>query len=116
MMETITNAVLSFFELAEAEGRSLKDASVAVFSRMLMLFFGGALLFVAAVIGGWAAYMYLEVFIGSLGAAATVACVFALTGIILMAGGRHKPEKVHEPKHAEEKAIVPADGGGKVGK
>ena len=40
-MNRITNAVLSFFELVEAEGRELRTQAEIMAKRVLLLFFGG---------------------------------------------------------------------------
>ena len=53
-MNRITNAVLSFFELVEAEGRELRAQTEIMAKRVLLLFFGGLLLFAAALAGGFA--------------------------------------------------------------
>lgn len=72
----------------EAEGRTLRDKSVIVIEGAVMMLLGVSLIFLAALAAGVALYMLLARFICGPAAAAIVAFVFAVGGILLLTKGR----------------------------
>ena len=89
-MNRITNAVLSFFELVEAEGRELRSQAEIVAKRVLLMFFGGLLLFSAALAGGFAFYAAVAPRLGRPAAALIVAVLLAAPGIYALSKGLAK--------------------------
>jgi hypothetical protein len=87
-LEIISKAVLSFCELAEAEGRTLREKSVVVIEGALMMLLGVSLLFLAVLAAGVALFMWLRFYICAPAAAAIVAALFAVVGIVLLCKGR----------------------------
>lgn len=87
-MEIISKAVLSFFELVEAEGRTFRDRAVVVMEGVVMVWFGAALILLALVAAGFSLYMLLNCYIGGPASAAVVAAAFAGCGFWLLAKGR----------------------------
>ena len=89
-MNRITNAVLSFFELVEAEGRELRSQTEILAKRVLLLFFGGLLLFAAALAGGFAFYAAVAPRLGRSAAALLAAALLAATGLYALSKGLAK--------------------------
>ena len=89
-MNRITNAVLSFFELVEAEGRELRSQADIIAKRVLLMFFGGLLLFAAALAGGFAFYAAVAPRLGRPAAALIAAALLAAPGIYALSKGLAK--------------------------
>ena len=89
-MNRITNAVLSFFELVEAEGRELRAQTEIMAKRVLLLFFGGLLLFAAALAGGFAFYAAVAPRLGRPAAALLAAALLAAPGLYALSKGLAK--------------------------
>ena len=87
-LETIANAIVSLFELVEAEGRTLKQRTVIVLEAFILMFFGASLLFFGVVAAGAALYMWLSSLIGRPGAAVVVAVSLVALGLITLSSGR----------------------------
>lgn len=87
-MEIISKAVLSFFDLVEAEGRTLRDRAVVVMEGVVMIWFGATLILMALLAAGFSLYMLLNCWIGGPASAAIVAIVFAGCGFLVLAKGR----------------------------
>lgn len=83
-MNSLSRAVLSFFELLEAEGREFKTKAEASVRSLIVFFFAGLLLVVAAVFAGFAFYTALLPLTGRPLAALASALLFAVSGIFLM--------------------------------
>ena len=86
-MEIISRAVLSFCDLAEAEGRVLREKSVVVIEGALMMLLGVSMLFLAVLAAGVAIFMWLRLYICAPAAAAIVAALFAVVGVVLLRKG-----------------------------
>lgn len=87
-LETIRNAILSFFELVEAEGRTLKQKTLLILEGFMLMFFGASLLFFGVIAAGAAFYLWLSSFISSWAAALVVAVILAVLGVLLLYRGR----------------------------
>lgn len=86
-MNRITNAVISFFELVEAEGRELRSQAEVLAKRVLLLFFSGLLLFAAALAGGFAFYAAVAPRLGRPAAALLAAVLLAAPGLYALSKG-----------------------------
>ncbi len=89
-MNRITTAVLSFFELVEAEGRELRSQTEILAKRVLLLFFSGLLLFAAALAGGFAFYAAVAPKLGRPAAALIAAAMLAAPGLYTLSKGLAK--------------------------
>ena len=86
-METIAKAVVSFLELLEAEGRTLKQKTLALFISFIMMLMGGLLVVVAFAVASYALYVYLSAKYGVITAALIVAAVLTVIGLLLICKG-----------------------------
>ena len=80
--------IVSFFDLVEAEGRTLKEKSVLVIEGFLIMFFGVSLVIYGVFAVGAALYMWLSDHIGKPFSALLVAALFLGTGVWLLSKGR----------------------------
>lgn len=87
-MGTITGALMSFFDLVEAEGRTLREKTIIVIEGILIMCFGVLLIFVGAIAAGCALYMLLRCYIGGPAAAGVVAVLLAVPGFLILSKGR----------------------------
>ena len=87
-METFANLIVSFFDLVEAEGRTLKEKSVLVIEGFLIMFFGVSLVIYGVFAVGAALYIWLSDHIGKPFSALLVAALFLGTGVWLLSKGR----------------------------
>ncbi|MDY9921505.1 MAG: phage holin family protein [Synergistota bacterium] len=87
-METFANLIVSFFDLVEAEGRTLKEKSVLVIEGFLIMFFGVSLVIYGVFAVGAALYIWLSDHIGRPVSALAVAVLFLGIGIWLLSKGR----------------------------
>lgn len=87
-METFANLIVSFFDLVEAEGRTLKEKSVLVMEGFLIMFFGVSLVIYGVFALGAALYIWLSDHIGKPLSALMVAALFLGVGIWLLSKGR----------------------------
>lgn len=83
-MNSLSRAVLSFFELLEAEGREFRTKAEASVRSLMAFFFAGLLLVAAAIFAGFAFYTALLPLTGRPLAALAAALLFAAAGIFLM--------------------------------
>lgn len=84
-VQKITKAIISFFDLLEAEGRNLRESTVAVVEGLIVVFFGMALIFVGAVVALVSLYLWLGEYVGRAGSAAIVAVLFLILGAAVFA-------------------------------
>lgn len=82
-MRGITKAVISFFELIEAEGRSLRTNAVTVIENMMVIFVALFLMFMGCVVAFLSICLWLREYIGWVGATAVVALLLLILGGIL---------------------------------
>lgn len=98
-MNSIANALISFLEVLEAEGRNFREKTIATAENLMLVFFAFALIFVGTVVMSYAFCLWLTEYIGKIGAIFTVAVLLlALGGIMfakVRAGAKNngKPEK-----------------------
>lgn len=78
-MKTLAELLVSFLELLEAEGRTLRDKTVRLFLALTLFFIAGALAIAGIVLIIVGIYRFLETFIGA------VAAYFTLGGLTLLA-------------------------------
>lgn len=88
-METIANAIVSLFELFEAEGRTLRQETVDTAEGIIIVLFGALLFFLGVAALMAAFYLWLSSFIGRPAAATAVGIVLAASGSVLLYSG-HK--------------------------
>jgi hypothetical protein len=105
-METIAKAVVSFLELLEAEGRTLKQKTIALFGSFILMLTGGLLMVIAAAVASYALYIYLSAKYGVIAAALIVAAMLAVIGLLLRCKGSASDAK-KEPAGTSS-AITPA--------
>lgn len=87
-MEIFSNLIVSFFDLVEAEGRTLREKSVLLIEGFLVMFFGLSLVIYGVFALGAALYIWLSDYIGKPISALCVAVLFLGTGIWLLSKGR----------------------------
>lgn len=100
-MNRITNVVLSFFELVEAEGRELRSQTETLARRILLMFFGGLLIFAAVLLVGFAFYAALAPRLGRPAAATSAAVVLAVPGVYALFKGLAKSATPSELRRGE---------------
>lgn len=83
-MRSITNAIISFIELLEAEGRSLRENTVATFENVVVVFFALAMVFVGFAVALFSLYLWLSLRIGKVGGSAAIAVIFLASGAFLL--------------------------------
>lgn len=106
-MNRITNAVLSFFELVEAEGRELRSQAEILAKRVLLLFFSALLLFAAALAGGFAFYAAVAPRLGRPAAALLAAALLAALGLYALSKGlAQDPGGATAPLNGEDERNV----------
>ena len=74
-METLTNLIVSFFDLIEAEGRTLRERAVLVAEGLLVMFLGVSLLICGLFVVGAALYFWLSEHLGRPASALIVAAL-----------------------------------------
>lgn len=84
-VQKITKAIISFFDLLEAEGRDLRKSTVAVVEGLIVVFFAMAMIFVGAVVALLSLYLWLGEYVGRAGSAAIVAALFLMLGVVVFA-------------------------------
>lgn len=87
-LEIFSNLIVSFFDLVEAEGRTLREKSLLVIEGFLIMFFGVSLIIYGIFALGAALYIWLSDYIGKPVSALLVAVLFLGTGIWLLSKGR----------------------------
>lgn len=117
-VQKITKAIISFFDLLEAEGRNLRQSTVAVVEGLIVVFFAMALIFVGAVVALVSLYLWLGEYVGKAGSAAIVAVLFLILGIAVFSkahsGAVNARSLFSGEGKADEQAAAPApteDGG-----
>lgn len=88
MLETFANLIVSFFDLVEAEGRTLREKSVLVIEGFLVMFFGVILVVCGVFAVGAALYIWLSSYIGRSVSALLIGVFFVGVGIWLFSNGR----------------------------
>lgn len=106
-MRGISEVVLRFFELVEAEGRAFRKSSISVVESMLVLFFGFALMFFGLLVAGISLYLWLAALIGRAGAALAVAALLFAIGAFLCVKA-HKNAQRGESFLMKEEEKLPA--------
>lgn len=89
-MRSITNAIISFIELLEAEGRSLRENAVATFENAVVVFFALAMVFVGFAVALFSLYLWLSLHIGKVGGSAVIAAIFLASGGFLLNSAHSK--------------------------
>lgn len=87
-MKSISNAIVSFFELLEAEGRSFRKSSISMVENMLVVFFALALMFVGVIVALFSFYIWLSWYIGRVGGSAVIAVLLLASGYYLYVKAR----------------------------
>ncbi len=87
-MEIFANLMISFFELIEAEGRTLRQKSVYVVEGFLVMFFGVSMIIYGSFAVGAAVYFWLSPYIGKPMSAFLVSLLFIGAGAWLICKGR----------------------------
>ena len=102
-MSRLTELVLSFFDLMEAEGRERREQAQIVTRGAIMLFFGGVLLTAGLLAAGYALYLTLARLLGAPAAAFIVALLLGAAGMTLISkssprnnGGAERAESKNE--------------------
>ena len=101
-MQRIAKAVISLFELLEAEGRSLRESVVSVIEGMVIAFFAAALVFVGIAVAFLSLCLWLSKYIGMDGATAVVAVLFLASGCSIFAVSRTKIKRKEGAAVVEE--------------
>lgn len=86
-MKSISDIVLSFVNVVEAEGKLLREKTVDAGKSVVCLFFGGLCIFAALAIGAIAVFAWLEPLYGKVTAELIIAAAFLVLGIVLLAKG-----------------------------
>ncbi len=108
-MNRITNLILSFFDLIEAEGRSFRIQTERMLRGIMVLFFGGVLLTAALLAAVFGLYTMLVFFLGVSGAAFAAALILATCGMALIKKGlatehRQNAAQPEPPQNQEKEA------------
>lgn len=105
-MNRLTKLILSFFDLLEAEGRSFRSQTQAVFRGLIILFFAGVFLTAAALMACYGIFISLVCAIGAPAAAAVTTIVLAALGLICLNRGlaqdRRQDDKIAPPEASGE--------------
>ncbi|MCC8058736.1 phage holin family protein [Cloacibacillus sp.] len=83
-MNRLTELVISFFELVEAEGRELRVQAQDVLRGAAMFFFGGVLLSAGVLTAVYALYLMLASRLGRPAAALIAALLLGAVGVALI--------------------------------
>lgn len=83
-MRSITNAIISFIELLEAEGRSFRENAVATVENVIVVFFALSMVFVGFAAALFSLYLWLSVHLGKAGSSAVIAAIFLASGGYLL--------------------------------
>lgn len=89
-MKSISDIVLNFFELFEAEGRMLREKTITAGTALISIFTGALFLFVACISIAGAAYIYISSMYDEMIALSVIGIAFALVGVTLIMAGRVK--------------------------
>jgi len=88
ILETLTNLIVSFFDLIEAEGRTFREKSVLVTEGFLIMFFGVSLVICGVFAVGAAFYFWLSEYLGRPASALIVAAILLGSGVWTILKGR----------------------------
>lgn len=108
-MRSIANAVISFLELLEAEGRQLRKKTVATAESLMVVFFALALVFVGIVVAFYALCIWLGEYVSNAAAAFIVAVLLSALGGIALVKARARARDGGSPEK-EEATTVRQDG------
>lgn len=97
-MGSLTNIVISFFELVEAEGRVAKRNIMLLTRSFLYLYFGMLFIFVGAMVGFTLLYMWLKTLRGIYVAGWTITLILLSIGFIMICKGKLWTKKVPSTK------------------
>ncbi len=114
-MNRITNLILSFFDLLEAEGRSFRTHTERAVRGILILFFGGVLLTSAALFAGYGFFNFLAYVLG-LGvpeSSLAVALLLGGGGYALIRRGLAEERPLNTANAADSCSALRADASGK---
>ena len=84
-METLTNLIVNFFDLIEAEGRTLRERAVLVAEGLLVMFLGVSLLICGLFVVGAALY-FCSAASGTSGIGAHYAACSVIRRIVILKG------------------------------
>lgn len=83
-MRSITQVVISFLELLEAEGRSFRKSAVLAAETITVIFFALSMIFAGAAVALFSLYLWLSVRVGRIGGSAVIAALLLLAGGYLL--------------------------------
>lgn len=83
-MRSITQVVISFLELLEAEGRSFRKSAVVAAENITVIFFALFMIFAGAAVALFSLYLWLSVRVGRIGGSAIIAVLLLLAGGYLL--------------------------------
>ena len=87
-MKSLSDVVLNFFELLEAEGRLFREKVISAGTGIVSVLIGGLFLFAACLLAAFAAFLWIEFYYGSIIALLVIALVFAVIGSTLVFVGK----------------------------
>ena len=87
-MGNLSNIVIRFFELLEAEGRVAKRNAMLVIRSFLYLYFGAVFILVGVMVGFTILYLWLRTYSGVYVAGTIVAILLLAIGLIMMCKGK----------------------------
>lgn len=83
-MRSITQVIISFLELLEAEGRSFRKSAVVTAENITIIFFALFMIFAGAAVALFSLYLWLSVRVGRIGGSAIIAALLVLAGCYLL--------------------------------
>ena len=89
-MKTISDIVLSFINVLEAEGKLLREKTIDAGRSVVYLFFGMLCVFVAFAVLAFALFAWLVPLYGECAAQLIIAGLFLFVGIIFLSKGGKK--------------------------
>ena len=92
-MNRLTNLILSFFELIEAEGRLFRNQTQTMLRGIVILFFAGVLLSSAALMACYGIFLYLISLMGAPAAALLTALLLAILGLLCIKSGLNQEKR-----------------------
>lgn len=95
-MKIISNLIISFIELMEAEGRVAKRNVMLLIKSFILLYFATLFIFLAAVIALAVLYVYVKENHGFYVAAPLISLLFCLIGLFLMSKITAKKDSAKE--------------------
>lgn len=87
-MRRVTNVIIKFIELIEAEGRSFRRSAIMAAENVIVIFFALFMMFAGVGAALFTVYLWLSVHVGRIGGSAILA-------VLLLAGGGGLFSAVH---------------------